>query len=378
MSEPRWSFTALELLDGGLFVIDQQPCSVISELGGGPWPVGPTDILDPATGHWTSASALNATRSGFLAVRLPDSRVLVTGGDNGWWGAYSSTKLFDPATGRWNASGLLNTARKSPIGAVLPDGRVLVAGGTYSVGFKDRKEFERVASGIGTPPEERGLISAELYDPQTGRWTPTGSMHGTTTASAAYVLPDGRVLVVGQLQTNGAQPVEAYDPATGSWSVAGSLMYLPGSAAVVLANGSLLTIGGMSPVANDEAVATVRRFDPRTGATSDAAPLPAPRSDAAAVRLADGRVLVAGGTGPRAANGRVSPTATALIYDPSRDTWTTTTPMPFAVMPGAAVRLADGSVIVTGGGTPARDIDVCGPDPVGWTARFTLTGAAGG
>ena len=102
MSEPRWSFTALELLDGRVFVIDHEACNGMSDLGGPPYPPGPTG--PPRARRRVGGRrrhALNATRSGFVAVRLLDGRVLVTGGDNGWHGAYSSTKLFDPATGRW-------------------------------------------------------------------------------------------------------------------------------------------------------------------------------------------------------------------------------------------------------------------------------------
>jgi len=124
MSVPRSSFTALELLDGRVFVIDQHSCNgTMSDLGGPPHPPGRTDILDPATERWTAAAALNAPRSGFVAVRLHDGRILVTGGNNGWHGSYSSTKLFEPVTGRWTEGGLLNTARKGPIGALLQDGR---------------------------------------------------------------------------------------------------------------------------------------------------------------------------------------------------------------------------------------------------------------
>jgi hypothetical protein len=99
LSVPREDLTALELVDGRVLVIDATD-NVISDLGGGPTPPGPTDILDPESGHWTQSAPLNAPRSAYFATRLDDGRVLVTGGDNGWYGSYSSTKLFDPATGR--------------------------------------------------------------------------------------------------------------------------------------------------------------------------------------------------------------------------------------------------------------------------------------
>ena len=73
-------------------------------------------------------------------------------------------------------------------------------------------------------------------------------------------------------------------------------------------------------------VATVRRFDPDTGISVEVSPLPAPRTGAVAVRLADGRVLVAGGT----EHGRLPtyvdapPVPNAFIYAAADDIWTET------------------------------------------------------
>ncbi|MHB8960630.1 MAG: Kelch repeat-containing protein [Candidatus Limnocylindrales bacterium] len=370
MSSPRWAFTTLELLDGRVFVVDQEPCNGMSDLAGPPHPPGPTEILDPATGTWTEAEALNATRSGFVALRLLTGQVLVTGGDNGWYGAYSSTKLFDPATGRWAATGLLNTARLGLVGALLADGRALVAGGAYAEGYRDEADFLS-----GRVSQERPVRTAELYDPATGRWTATGSLARDIFGGDAYPLADGRVLAIGTAWSSEQGEAQVYEPVHGTWTVAGRLARLPGSASVVLADGSILVIGG-SGFTDHRPVATVQRFDPDTGVTREAAPLPAPRSGSAAVRLADGRVLVAGGTEAQRLESGLDapPTASAFIYDPIRDAWTTAAPMPFAVNPGQALLLANGDVLVTGGSIPRTEVlvDVCEPNAVGWTALFTL------
>ncbi len=376
MSVPRERFAALELLDGRVFVIEES--DVISDLAGPPADPGPTDILDPATRRWTPADPLNAPRSGYVAARLRDGRVLVTGGNNGWYGAYSSTKLFDPATGRWTSTGLLNSARIGPAGALLADGRVLVAGGTYAEGYKGQDDFD---AGRGSS-NERELTLAELYDPKSGRWSRTGSLHDAGSAGIAYMLPDGRVLAVGEggrgLQGDDSHrdPAEIYDPMAGTWAVVGKVNWLNASVPVLLADGSLLLIGGAAGEDKDRAVATVRRFGPGSGATSPVAPLPAPRMSAVAARLADGRVLVAGGLERlRLESGHLAPpTATAFLYDPALDRWTETAPMPFANSPGKALLLSDGSVLVMGGSVPdpSTEMDTDGSyyQPVGWTARF--------
>ena len=61
---------------------------------------------------------------------------------------------------------------------LLQDGRVLVAGGEV--------ESDGDASS-----------AADLYNPTTGQWTPTGSMRTARRGHIATLLADGRVLVAG-------------------------------------------------------------------------------------------------------------------------------------------------------------------------------------
>lgn len=363
MKVPLGSLAGLELADGRVVVLDQGP-NAISDLGGGPYDPIPPEVLDPATGTWTPVAALNAPRSAFVAVRLRDGRILVTGGNNGWHGAYSSTKLFDPATGGWTASGLLNTARMGPIGALLPDGRVLVAGGVYSEGFRNAEEFSK-----GTTWSERSLTSAEIYDPVAGRWTETGPLHHLESAGSAFSLPDGRVLAVGAT-------CEVYDPRSAAWTeAAGCVERLPRSMTVALDDGSLLVIGGGIDWGGP-ALSRVLRFDPETGSSKEVAPLPVPRMGAVAVQLGDGSVLVAGGAAefPKPPSPE-PPSSATFIFDPVRNTWSPAAPMPFADLPAQAMLLSDGTVLVMGGVVPIDDrwcIDCPETEAVGWTAAFRL------
>jgi hypothetical protein len=69
------------------------------------------------------------------------------------------------------------------------------------------------------------LKSAELYDPATGTFTPTGSMSFGRTWAEAMLLTGDRVLItggVGDGSTMSLDTAEIHDPVTGTFSPAGS------------------------------------------------------------------------------------------------------------------------------------------------------------
>ena len=98
----------------------------------------------------------------------------------------------------------LSTARRWHTATLLPNGKVLVAGG-YNGAY---------------------LASAELYDPATETWSPTGSLAAARRNHTATLLPNGMVLVAGGTTSSNDAPLasaELYDPATETWSPTGSL-----------------------------------------------------------------------------------------------------------------------------------------------------------
>src|SRR5437879_8416873 len=91
------------------------------------------------------------------------------------------------------------------------------------------------------------LASAELYDPESGTWTFTGSLNTARDLHSATLLTNGMVLVAAgaDISGNPAASAELYNPATGSWSVTGSLNAARElHSATVLANGVVLAAGG--------------------------------------------------------------------------------------------------------------------------------------
>jgi DNA-binding CsgD family transcriptional regulator len=174
---------------------------------------------------------------------------------------------------------------------------------------------------------------------------------------AATGLGDGRVLVTGGiLDGRTALPAEVYDPATGLFTRSGMpLTQRQAHEAVLLADGRVLLVGGFTATlggsGSAEALETTELWDPTTGEFEAGPSMAEGRSEQAVVRLADGRVLVSGGTsladGP---DGPMEPLASAELYDPVTGQFEATGSMRVARRGHSLTLLEDGRVLASGGG----------------------------
>ena len=260
------------------------------------------ELYDPASGTFSPTGSLTTTRTVHSATLLADGRVLVIGGNEATDQPTVSAELYDPATGTFSPTGSMAAARALHSATLLADGRVLVTGGaqdawTYSKAF---------------------LNSAEVYDPQSGRFSPTGSMEFPRAGHTATLLSDGRVLVAGGGSTasGGFTSAELYDPATGTFSATGSMadarIY---HAATLLSDGRVLVTGGGGNYVTRAFLASAELYDPANGTFSATGSMTDTRTYHAATLLTDGRVLVTGGFGA------IAPLASAELYDPQTGTF---------------------------------------------------------
>jgi N-acetylneuraminic acid mutarotase len=264
----------------------------------------------------------------------------------------ASASPVAPVPASWTPTGDMVEARTNHTATQLLDGRVLVAGG---VGV----QINEFSTNI--------LASAELYDPSTGQWTPTGAMLGIRTGHTATLLPNGSVLVTGGGESsdgNGGplSSAELYDPDTGAWTATGRTIGAgPGRTATLLGNGKVLVTGGYGE--NFDGVAIAELYDPLSGSWSATGDMLEARSGHRANLLLNGKVLVTGGS------------KSAELYDPDTAQWTATGSTLEVLVGHTATLLSDGTVLVVGGmaGSGASSsAEVYDPSTGQWTATGTM------
>jgi hypothetical protein len=312
MSARRSEFAATLLRDGRILVTGG-----LQGEGSGDMVLASAELYDPATGTFSITGSMAVARADHRATLLRDGRVLVTGGNG-----IASAELYDPATGTFTPTGSMAIDRVNHAATLLPDGRVLVDGGG-----SDCTRAGCVA-----------LASAESYDPETGEFSPAGSMATARFWHTATLLPDGRVLLVGGFKGalgDASGKAELYDPKTSTFSPTGSLAAARAAqAATLLPDGRVLIAGGEG---NGQGVLTSELYDPKSGAFGQTGSMFDNHAQAESALLSDGRVLVAGFS------------AGAELYDPRTGTFVRLGKVGVSRVECTVTLLSDGRVLIAGG-----------------------------
>lgn len=215
-----------------------------------------------------ATGSMGSIRAGYAAALLPDGRVLIASGVPGhpnFVNPTTSSEIYDPATGTFSPTGSMAVGRRNAQTAVLDDGRVLVAGGITT----------NLSGGL------KKTETAEIYDPNTGQFSPTGSMSTPRGASGGtpfsmHKLSDGRVVALSGPFEGGsgtATPnIDIFTPNPGNPSAEGFVKVAELALArssgptCLFSNDEVLERGGQfsccSASASQQRMVTAEMFDP--------------------------------------------------------------------------------------------------------------------
>jgi hypothetical protein len=274
MTVPRWGQVAVRLNDGRVLIMGGTvpfvgKCAMACiEL-----PTASVEAYDPRTGKFSPNGSLAVPLTDGEALLLNDGRVLVAGDPGGSYdsGITSSnvTLIFDPTSGGFSNGPLMARPRQGATATLLDDGRVLI-----------------VAGDDGYNGDAQDL--AELIDPSHPLSQSTWPV--SPGSSTSTLLSDGRVLVAG----GGTEVSEVFDPRTERFTVVGPMITSrTGSAAIKIQDGRVLLLGGVD--SNRAAIGTVEAFDPDSGTFQVISTAFPKITDFSATLLDDGEILIAGG-----------------------------------------------------------------------------------
>jgi probable HAF family extracellular repeat protein len=268
MISPRQLHTAT-LLDSGQVLIAGGYNSPNSWLNS-------AELYDPVTRTFASTGSMTDARQWHTATLLNNGQVLITGGWNGQ-STLSSAELY-VAGGTFSPAASMNLPRYGHAATLLGNGQVLITGGCGTGGSPDCTR------------------SAEVYDPESNTFTPTGDMVQPHAWHTATLLSDGTVLIAGGVQgTITVNCAEIYHPTTGTFTTTGAMVGQNSyyHTATILFDGSVLIAGGewTNPlgVTNQAQLYSGGTFSLVTGTMSDT------RRYHTATGLGNGLVLIAGG-----------------------------------------------------------------------------------
>jgi Domain of unknown function (DUF1929)/Divergent InlB B-repeat domain len=264
---------------------------------------------------------------------LPDGRLLVAGGTSAGTAGLSLAKVFNPATSSWSNTGSMAQGRYYPTITTLPDGQLLAMSGHDAA--KVSVAIPEVWNGISW----RRLTTAPLSVPNP-YYPPM------------FVAPNGKVFLAGFTQPSKYLDVSG----TGQWTTVAprNVSDRVLGSAVMYAPGKVLYVGGGNGKPWDgppTASAEVIDLNEAAPTWRNVGSMVFARKQLNTTILADGSVLVTGGTSGPGFNNQGGAVHPAELWKPETGSWTEMAPEDKnRTYHGTALLLPSGRVLSSGSG----------------------------
>ena len=316
--------------------------------------------------NFGSDSAVSLTRSGHSDIPATDITVVNSSKIT------CSLPLSGAATGQWNltVSGGEQTGTSKGAFTVALSSNTRQWYGTEAYPGHSNASVAALYTGrvlVAGGDYSSVFSDAKLFDPETNTWSAAASMPTEFHNQAVTTLPDGRVIMCGgngsDATDTGGQTVVIYDPNGNSWEAVSTLNTgRTNASAITLLDGRVLVSGGVDSSGNQLDSAEV--YDAPSWTWSDLPNMPTPRSGHKALLLPNGKAMVS-----RSPDGE---TEIVDIYDPDEDSWATTS-MSAARTNMTMTLLRAGKVLVAGGGGASpTTAEIYDPATGIWTAGGNL------
>ncbi|MEM7085986.1 MAG: kelch repeat-containing protein [Bacteroidota bacterium] len=254
------------------------------------------------------------------AATVLDGKIYVMGGTSAAGTITNVFEMYDPTTNGWTslAPYPLSVWRASLIAL---DGKIYSMGG-----YQELNPFP-------FDPSNKAFV----YDPGTNSWSPIADMISPR-GSAASVVLNGQIHLVGGANTDALDSHHAYNPDTDNWSSISSLNQKRSGLTAVTINNKIYAVGGYFLSTGVVSLSSAEMFDPVTNLWNNIASMPFTKLGITS-EVVQNKMYVFGNE-----NGTA-----VLEYDPTADVWVPGVNMPENVNFSGAGTI-DGLIYVLGGG----------------------------
>lgn len=234
------------------------------------------EIYNPKTEKWKIVDSLKYGRSHHKSILLENGKILTVGGTDDLSGdkRRASCEIYNPETNTWSLTDFLNEGRLEHTLTLLPSGKVLAAG------------------------DENSII-CEIYNPETETWEITDSLtpagNNIRSEGKAISLDNGKVIYISGNGRHITKDCNIFNPETEKWTLTDSLeiprlVYT----ATLLPNGKVLVSGGVNTATMDYSIKSTEIYNPKTRKWHQGSDMNDIHYNHTSTLLDDGRVLTVG------------------------------------------------------------------------------------